>query len=74
MARAPRPAYPCAVYHVTARGNNRAAIFTDDRDRDSLLALFAEAVKRFNLEIFAFCLMTNHFHLFLRTPEANISR
>jgi len=74
MARGPRPAYPYAVYHVTARGNNRAAIFADDRDRDSLLALFAEAVKRFNLEIFAFCLMTNHFHLFLRTPEANISR
>ena len=74
MARAPRPAYPHAVYHVTARGNNRAAIFTDDRDRDLLLTLFAEAVKRFNLEIFAFCLMTNHFHLFLRTPEANLSR
>jgi len=36
MARGPRPAYPCAVYHVTARGNNRAAIFTDDRDRGGM--------------------------------------
>src|SRR3972149_4422755 len=74
MARPWRVCFPEAAYHVTARGNNRQAIFLDDADRRGFLDLLAEAAPRFNLRIIAFCLMTNHYHLFLRTPDANLSR
>ncbi|HUT55424.1 MAG TPA: transposase [bacterium] len=74
MARPWRIEFPEAVYHVTARGNNRAAIVLDDSDRRDFLGLLAAAALRFNLKIFAFCLMTNHYHLFLRTPDANLTR
>jgi len=73
MARPWRIQYPDAVYHLTSRGNNQAPIFLSDADRRDFLRLLVEAVKRFRLEIFAFCLMDNHYHLFLRTPEANLS-
>jgi REP element-mobilizing transposase RayT len=74
MARPWRIQFPEAVYHVTARGNNRAAIVRDDRDRRDFLELLGAAAHRFNLKIMAFCLMPNHYHLFLRTPEPNLSR
>ena len=74
MARPWRIEFPQAVYHVTARGNNRADIVRDDHDRREFIALLAAAALRFNLKIFAFCLMQNHYHLFLRTPDANLSR
>ncbi|HUT53994.1 MAG TPA: transposase [bacterium] len=74
MARPWRIEFPEAVYHVTARGNNRAAVFQGDADRRDFLALLAAAGLRFNLKIFAFCLMTNHYHLFFRTPDANLTR
>jgi REP element-mobilizing transposase RayT len=73
MGRALRPNFSFAVYHVTMRGNDRRDIFRDDLDREMMLALFGEAQERFRLEIFAFCLMSNHYHIFLRTPEANLS-
>ena len=55
------------------RGNDRREIFRDDLDREMMLQLFGEAAKRFQLEVFAFCLMSNHYHVFLRTPEGNLS-
>jgi putative transposase len=73
MARARRPNFPFAVYHVTMRGNDRREIFRDDVDREMMLHLFGEAVPRFQLEVFSFCLMSNHYHMFLRTPEGNLS-
>jgi putative transposase len=73
MARARRPNFPFAVYHVTMRGNDRKEIFRDDVDREMMLQLFAQAAERFQLEVFAFCLMSNHYHIFLRTPEGNLS-
>jgi REP element-mobilizing transposase RayT len=73
MARPWRIQFPDAVYHVTARGNNRQAIFRDDHDRQDFLGLIARGQPRFNLHLFAFCLMNNHYHLFLRTPEPNLS-
>jgi REP element-mobilizing transposase RayT len=57
-----------------ARGNNRADIFLDDADRRLFLDLLKRSVERFELELFCFCLMGNHYHLFLRTPQANLSR
>jgi putative transposase len=73
MARPWRIEYPGAIYHVSARGNNRPAIFLDDDDRLDFLSLLDRSSDRFRLHLFAFCLMTNHYHLFLRTPEPNLA-
>jgi putative transposase len=73
MSRPWRIQFPNAVYHVTSRGNNRQVIFRDDPDREKLLGLLDQASSRFNIHILAFCLMSNHYHLFLRTPGANLS-
>jgi REP element-mobilizing transposase RayT len=73
MARPWRIQFPGAVYHVTARGNGRRAIFLEDADRSGFLDLLGAGSERFHFQIFAFCLMTNHYHLFLRTPESNLA-
>jgi len=61
-------------YHVTARGNRREAIFLDDTDRRRFLGMVAELPERFKAEIHAFMLMSNHYHLLLRTLLANLSQ
>ena len=74
MARPWRIQFPGAIYHLSGRGNNRGDIFLDDADRQTFLELLGQAVPRFSLQLFAFCLMTNHYHLFLRTRRANLSQ
>ena len=74
MARQLRLEYPGAVYHVTSRGNARTPIFDDDEDRIAFLKQLHSAVSRFNWQCHAYCLMDNHFHLLIETPEANLSR
>ena len=73
MARPIRVAFPGAVYHVTARGNERRAIYRDDADRECFLEMAEEVCERFGVLVHAFCLMPNHFHLLLQTPRANLS-
>ena len=58
---------------MTARGDNREPIFLDDRDREKHLELLDEVVRREEWSCFAYCLMTNHFHLLIETPESNIA-
>jgi len=74
MARPWRIQFPGAIYHVASRGNNRQKIFLDENDRRTFLDTLAVAVTRYDLHLFAFCLMDNHYHLFLRTPKANLSQ
>ena len=74
MARPLRIEYPGAVYHLTARGNAREDIFLDDGDRRLFLDLLAETIARFRWLCHAYCLMGNHYHLLIETPEANLSR
>jgi len=74
MARPWRIQFEDAVYHISVRGNNKQNIFADDGDQKFFLELLGRARDRFGLKIFAFCLMSNHFHLFLQTPRANLSR
>jgi len=74
MARPLRIEYPGAVYHVTARGNVGQAIFLDDEDRKSFLLILGSVVERFNWLCHAYCLMTNHYHLLIETPDANLSQ
>ena len=73
MARPWRIQFEDAVYHIASRGNHRQNIFFSDLDRREFLTLLAEARQRFNLKIFAFCLMSNHYHILLATPDANLS-
>ena len=74
MARALRVEYPGAVYHVYGRGIAGQGIFRDDEDRVLFLHALSTAVERHRLLIHAYCLMSNHYHLLLETPEGNLSR
>jgi len=74
MARPLRIEFEGAVYHVTARGNARSDIFLSDGDRDMFLAVLAHVVDRFGWVCHAYCLMSNHYHLMIETPQPNLSR
>ena len=74
MARKPREDVEGAIQHVYARGNNRMPIFGDDRDRRTFLSLLAGVIRRTRWICFAYCLMENHVHLLVETPEANLGR
>src|SRR3989304_3223061 len=74
MARPPRPQFPDGIYHVSARGNERAPIYRDDGDRRRFLELLAHVRERYRWRILAYCLMTNHYHLLVQTPEPNLAR
>ena len=73
MARPLRLEFPGAIYHVTSRGNARNAIFLDDADRTLFLGGLGEVVARLGWLCHAYCLMDNHYHLLIETPEANLS-
>lgn len=73
MARPLRLQFPGGIYHVTARGNDRRPIFEDDDDRARFLTVLASIVARYHVLCHAYCLMGNHYHLLLETPEANLS-
>ena len=59
---------------MLARGNEGRPIFVDDRDRSRFLDLLAETAERFDLAVFAYVLMGNHYHLLLRTRLPNLSK
>jgi putative transposase len=63
-----------ARYHLTARGNERRAIFRDEEDRQHFIGLLAQLPERFGTRLHGYVLMPNHYHLLLETPEANLSR
>jgi putative transposase len=67
-----RVEYPGAVYHVMSRGDRREDIFRDDVDRQDFLKTLAEACQKTGWQTHAYCLMRNHFHLVIETPEANL--
>ena len=73
MSRPLRIEYPGAVHHVTSRGNARKKIFLSDSDREAFLATLDWVVDRFGWKCHAYCLMDNHFHLLIETPQANLS-
>ena len=74
MSRPLRLEFPDALYHITARGDRREAIFEDDDDRRAFLLTLAQVVKRFNWLCYAYCLMDNHYHLLIQTPDGNLSK
>jgi REP element-mobilizing transposase RayT len=72
MARKLRVEYPGAIYHVIDRGDRREPIFHDDTDRELFLSTLGEACQKAGWEVHAFCLMPNHFHLVVETPQGNL--
>jgi putative transposase len=73
MARPLRISYPNAFYHVSCRGNDRRVIFRDDDDRTRFLERLRIAREIFSVRVHAYVLMSNHFHLIVETPRANLS-
>jgi REP element-mobilizing transposase RayT len=74
MSRPLRIEFPDALYHVTSRGDRREDIFEDDDDRRAFLGTLAQVVAQFNCICYAWCLMDNHYHLLVQTPEGNLSK
>jgi putative transposase len=73
VPRPPREFAAGGTYHVFSRGSNRQAIFRFDTDRDDFLMCLHRVVVRYELECLAYCLMPNHFHLVLETPDDRLS-
>ncbi len=73
MARPPRLLLEDGIYHVTLRGNERREIFYDDADRQRFIRTLGQSVETFQVRLLLYCLMTNHVHLVLQTPRANLS-
>ena len=74
MSRPLRIQYPNAWYHVMNRGRRAEAIFESPEDYFAFVKLLKETVDLWNLRISAYCLLSNHYHLLVQTPEANLSR
>ena len=73
MPRPLRIEYPGARYHVMSRGDRREAIFADDRDRELFLRTLGETCAKTGWQVHAYCLMSNHFHFVVETPQPNLA-
>ena len=74
MSRPLRIQYPDAWYHVMNRGRRGEDVFTGKKDYNAFINLLKELVEDYNVKIAAYCLLSNHYHLLVQTPTANISR
>jgi putative transposase len=74
MPRPPRLFVPDGFYHVASRGSNKGAIFLFDEDRKAFLRRLGLIVERFELSCIAYCLMGNHYHLIVQTPDSRLSK
>jgi putative transposase len=73
MPRRPRPQIAGGIFHLTSRGNRRQVIFTDDRDHERFLQILGRVVSSRRWRCHAYCLMPNHYHLLIETPEPDLS-
>jgi len=74
MARPLRLAFENACYHITSRGIRKHKIFLSDKGKSKFIEILNETFNKFSLLCYAYCLMDNNYHLFVKTPKANISR
>lgn len=74
MVRPLRVEFSGGLYHLTSRGDGREDVYRGDGDRRVFLDLFAQVCDRFNWRAHAYCLMTNHYHLLVETPDGNLSK
>jgi len=61
-----------AIHHVWARGVNRRPLFVDEDDYERYIRMLAKTVERYHWRLLGFCLMPNHVHLLIETPEPNL--
>ena len=73
MGRALRIEVPGGIYHVGSRGNRGCQIYMDNEERETFLRIFGRLSKRHGWSLGTYCLMTNHYHLLVETPDADIS-
>jgi len=73
MVRPLRIEFPGAVYHITSRVNKKERIFESDQDKITFLKILDEVVTRYHFLCHAYCLMNNHYHLLIETPDGNLS-
>ncbi len=74
MSRPLRLEFAGALYHVTSRGNAKKPIYLQDDDFKLFLSVLSDVCEKYNWVIYAYCLMTNHYHLLVETPDANLSK
>jgi len=74
MTRPLRIEYAGGLYHITSRGDGREDIYLNNADREAFVHLLGDVCERFGWLCHAYCLMDNHYHLLIETPEANLSR
>jgi len=74
MARPLRLEFAGALYHITSRGDRQEDIYEDDDDRKTFLFVLESVCETYNWVCHAYCLMSNHYHLLIETPDANLSR
>ena len=72
MGRPLRIEYPCALYHITSRGNEKKKIFVSDEDRLKFLGIIEDYHERYGILIHSYVLMDNHYHLILETPQGDL--
>ena len=73
MTRPLRIEYADAVYHITSRSNEKKAVYKDDQDRINFFNTLRHVNRRYNWICHAYCLMDNHYHLMIETPDGNLS-
>jgi len=73
MARPLRIEFPGAIYNPTGRGNDRAPSYQDNDDRVGFLKILADLIERNNWRCHGYCLMDNHYHLLIETPDGNLA-
>ena len=73
MGRTLRIAPAGGYFHITSRGNRRQRVYRDDHDRSWFLAHLSGIVERYEWRLYAYCLMTNHYHFVVHTPKATLS-
>jgi putative transposase len=74
MARPLRLEFEGALYHLTGRGNARQRIFADDKDCAKFVQLLTESLQRYDVALYGYVLMRNHYHLIAETRRANLGR
>jgi REP element-mobilizing transposase RayT len=74
MTRPLRVEYPDAYYHVINRGNYQEKIYLNDRDKEKFIKYLEKASERFSVIFHGYCLMSNHYHLLIQTPDSNLSK
>ena len=74
MARPLRIEFPGALYHITTRGDGQDDIYLSNADKEAFLSILSKVCIRFNWVVHAYCLMSNHYHLLVETPDGNLSK